>query len=68
MSRSGDVGRQGGGTGKAIELWVVEGWLYFILLGAFVGAVIGILSMFATNFSLRRLVFLFFSIALPYAH
>lgn len=56
MFRSGDVGRQGGGTGKAIELWVVEGWLYFILLGAFVGAIIGILSMFATNFSLRRLV------------
>ncbi|PSN61321.1 hypothetical protein BS50DRAFT_158310 [Corynespora cassiicola Philippines] len=54
MARAGDVGRLGGGTGKAMELWIVEGWLYFILLGAIVGAVCGIASMYAVNFSLRR--------------
>ena len=55
--RSGDVGRLGGDAGKAIELWVVEGWLYFILLGAVMGVVIGIASMFAVTFTLRRSVF-----------
>lgn len=53
-ARSGDVGRLGGDAGKAIETWVVEGWLYFILLGAVIGAVIGIASMSAITFTLRR--------------
>ena len=48
--------RQGGGAGKAVELWLVEGWLYFILLGAVVGAVVGIASMYAVSFTLRRFV------------
>ncbi|KAH7134876.1 Na(+)/H(+) antiporter 1 [Dendryphion nanum] len=52
--RAGAVNRQGGGAGKAVELWLVEGWLYFILLGAVVGAVVGIASMYAVSFSLRR--------------
>jgi NhaP-type Na+/H+ or K+/H+ antiporter len=52
--RAGEVGRQGGGTGQAMELWIVEGWLYFILLGAIVGAVAGLLSMYAVSYSLRR--------------
>ncbi|KAJ4291678.1 hypothetical protein N0V90_009573 [Kalmusia sp. IMI 367209] len=47
MARAGDVGRQGGGTGKAVELWVVEGWLYFILLGAVVGVVIGLTCIYS---------------------
>jgi NhaP-type Na+/H+ or K+/H+ antiporter len=55
-ARSGDVGRLGGDAGKAIETWVVEGWLYFILLGAVIGAVIGIASMSAITFTLRRFV------------
>lgn len=54
--RTGDVGRQGGGTSKAIEQWFVEGWLYFILVGAIFGAVIGVMSMFAASFTLRRFV------------
>lgn len=52
--RAADVGRLGGGAGKAIEVWVVEGWLYFILLGAIVGAVVGIMSMSAVTFTLKR--------------
>lgn len=55
-SRAEEVGRLGGGVGEAIESWVVEGWLYFILLGAVVGAVLGITSMFAVTFTLKRLV------------
>lgn len=56
MSRAGDVGRLGGGAGQAVEIWIVEGWLYFILTGAIVGAVCGILSMYAVNFSLKKYV------------
>ena len=55
-SRSADVGRLGGGAGKAVEIWIVEGWLYFILIGAIVGAVLGIASMYAVTFTLRRSV------------
>ncbi|KAF2730780.1 Na(+)/H(+) antiporter 1 [Polyplosphaeria fusca] len=54
MVRAGDVGRLGGGTGKAMELWLVEGWLYFILLGAVVGGVLGYASLHAVRLSLRR--------------
>ncbi|OAG09495.1 uncharacterized protein CC84DRAFT_1137206 [Paraphaeosphaeria sporulosa] len=53
-SRAADVGRLGGGAGQAVEIWIVEGWLYFILLGAVVGAVLGIASMFAVSFTLKR--------------
>jgi hypothetical protein len=54
MTRAGDVGRLGGGAGQAVEIWIVEGWLYFILTGAIVGAVMGVISMYAVNFSLKR--------------
>lgn len=54
MARAGDVGRLGGGAGRAVEIWIVEGWLYFILTGAIVGIVCGIGSMYAVNFSLKR--------------
>lgn len=54
VRRSGDIGRLGGGAGQAMENWVVEGWLYFILLGAVVGAVLGIASMYAVTFTLKR--------------
>lgn len=55
-SRAADVGRLGGGAGQAIETWIVEGWLHFILLGVVVGAVLGIASMYAATFTLRRFV------------
>ncbi|KAF1916958.1 Sodium/hydrogen exchanger family-domain-containing protein [Ampelomyces quisqualis] len=54
MARAGDVGRLGGGAGKAVEIWIVEGWLYFILVGAITGAVCGVISMYAVNYSLKR--------------
>lgn len=48
------VGRLGGGVGKAVEVWVVESWLYFILVGAIVGAVCGVSSMYAVHYALKR--------------
>jgi hypothetical protein len=54
MMRAGDVGRLGGGAGQAVEIWIVEGWLYFILTGAIVGAVMGVISMYTVNYSLKR--------------
>lgn len=56
FARAADVGRLGGGAGQAVEIWIVEGWLYFILLGAVVGAVLGIASMYAVTFTLKRFV------------
>jgi sodium/hydrogen antiporter len=56
MPRAGDIGRLGGGAGQAIEIWIVEGWLYFILVGAIVGAVCGIASMYAIKLSLKKSV------------
>lgn len=56
--RAADVGRLGGGAGRAVEIWIVGGWLYFILLGTVVGTVLGIASMFAVTFTLKRFVLL----------
>ncbi|KAH8698089.1 Sodium/hydrogen exchanger family-domain-containing protein [Phaeosphaeriaceae sp. PMI808] len=52
--RAGEVGRLGGGAGQAVETWIVEGWLYFVLTGAIVGAVAGTISMYAVNYALKR--------------
>ncbi|THC92941.1 hypothetical protein EYZ11_007584 [Aspergillus tanneri] len=54
MARSGDIGRQGGGVGTAISNWVVETWLYYVVLGVVYGAVLGYATMHALRFSLRR--------------
>lgn len=61
VTRSADVGRLGGGAGKAIETWIVDGWLYFILVGAIVGAVLGVAGMYAVTFTLRRSVLRIYS-------
>jgi NhaP-type Na+/H+ or K+/H+ antiporter len=53
-TRAAGVGRLGGGAGQAVEIWIVEGWLYFILLGAVVGAILGIASMYAVDFTLKK--------------
>jgi sodium/hydrogen antiporter len=56
MARAGPVGRLGGGPGKAMELWLLETWLYFFLVGAIVGVVLGVASMYVIRFTLRRFV------------
>lgn len=54
LKRSADIGRLGGGIPKAMEQWVVEGWLYIIIMSAVIGIVIGYGSMIAIKFGLRR--------------
>lgn len=48
------VGRLGGGIPKALEQWLVEGWLYIILMSVAIGALIGFGSLSAIKFGLRR--------------
>jgi NhaP-type Na+/H+ or K+/H+ antiporter len=38
----------------AMEQWIVEGWLYIILMSVAIGALVGVGSMFAIKFSLRK--------------
>ncbi|CAI6327701.1 unnamed protein product [Periconia digitata] len=54
LKRAGDVGRLGGGIPKAIEQWFVEGWFYFILMSIAIGVIVGVFSLFAIKFGLRR--------------
>ncbi|KAH5028620.1 hypothetical protein HBI81_126000 [Parastagonospora nodorum] len=56
LKRSGEagIGRLGGGLPKAMEQWVVEGWLYIIAMAVAIGVIIGVGSLFAIKFGLRR--------------
>lgn len=49
-----DVGRLGGGVGRALKHWFVEGLMYMIVLGAAYGAVVGYFSRKLLTMSLRR--------------
>ncbi|RMJ19975.1 hypothetical protein CDV36_000417 [Fusarium kuroshium] len=53
MARSEDVGRLGGGVGEAMKNWVVETWLYMILLSVAYGVLIGYGSCKGIRFALR---------------
>lgn len=48
------VGRLGGGITKAMEQWIVEGWLYIIIMSVIIGVIIGWASLIAIRFGLRR--------------
>lgn len=48
------VGRLGGGVGRAMQEWFVEGWLYIVLMSVAIGIVLGYGSMYAIRFSLRK--------------
>ena len=54
LSRSDDVGRLGGGVGEAMKQWVLETWLYVVLLSVVYGAVVGYGASLAFKFALRR--------------
>ncbi|KAE8159214.1 Na(+)/H(+) antiporter 1 [Aspergillus tamarii] len=54
VERSGEIGRQGGGVGKALEMWVIETWLYYVAMGVVYGAVVGYGSLHGLRFALRR--------------
>ncbi|KAL5357447.1 Sodium/hydrogen exchanger family-domain-containing protein [Aspergillus floccosus] len=49
-----DVGRLGGGAGRALKHWVVEGVLYMIVLGAAYGATVGFVCRKFLGVALRR--------------
>lgn len=54
LKREEDIGRLGGGVPKAIEQWLVEGWLYIILMSIVIGVIVGYVSMFVIKFVLNK--------------
>lgn len=58
MSRSDEVGRLGGGVGEAMKQWFLETWLYIVLLSVVYGVAVGLGSMYAFKFALKRSVLL----------
>ncbi|KAF9870207.1 sodium/hydrogen exchanger family protein [Colletotrichum karsti] len=47
MPRAGDVVRQGGGVGIALLNWLLETWLYFVLMSIVYGVLVGTLIRYA---------------------
>jgi NhaP-type Na+/H+ or K+/H+ antiporter len=54
LARAGDVGRMGGGTGEAIKYWFLETWLYYVLMSAVYGAIVGFGACHAIKFGLKK--------------
>lgn len=54
VARSGDVGHMHGGLGKAMEMWFVETWAYYIILGVVYGVTLGYTSMHLLRYTLRK--------------
>ncbi|KAH7233076.1 Cation/H+ exchanger [Fusarium tricinctum] len=53
MARAGEVGRLGGGVGVALTQWLVETWMYTIVLSIAYGAVVGYGSCKIVRLALR---------------
>lgn len=56
VARNGEIGRLGGGVGVAMRNWLVETWLYQILMSIVIGAMVGFAAQYALKFALRRYV------------
>lgn len=54
MARAEDVTRQGGGPGIAIKNWFLETWLYFVILSAVYGVIVGTISRYSISYALRK--------------
>lgn len=54
LPRAGDIGRQGGGVGIALQNWFLETWLYFVLMSIAYGIIFGTLIRYALKFSVKR--------------
>ncbi|OHW99949.1 sodium hydrogen exchanger family protein [Colletotrichum incanum] len=54
LPRAGDVARQGGGVGIALQNWFLETWLYFVLMSIAYGVIVGTLIRFALKYSVRK--------------
>ncbi|TDZ53660.1 putative Na(+)/H(+) antiporter [Colletotrichum trifolii] len=50
----GDVARQGGGVGIALQNWFLETWLYFVVMSIAYGVILGTLIRFALKYSVRK--------------
>lgn len=53
-ARSEAVGRLGGGPGEAIKQWVIETWLYIVLMSVAYGIVVGFAACKGIRFALKR--------------
>jgi NhaP-type Na+/H+ or K+/H+ antiporter len=53
-ARAEDVGRLGGGVGKALEVWAIETWLYVVLMSIVYGAVCGYGSCKIMKYALKK--------------
>ncbi|KAH6962609.1 Sodium/hydrogen exchanger family protein [Ilyonectria sp. MPI-CAGE-AT-0026] len=54
LVRSEEVGRLGGGVYEALKNWLLETWLYIVLLSVVYGAVVGYGACKAIRFALRK--------------
>ncbi|KAK7959259.1 uncharacterized protein PG986_004113 [Apiospora aurea] len=54
VKRAGDVGRLDGGLGQAMIDWVVETWLYVVIMAVPYGALVGFSAGKAIKFFLKR--------------
>ncbi|KAK1624873.1 sodium/hydrogen exchanger family protein [Colletotrichum phormii] len=54
LPRAGDVARQGGGVGVALLNWLLETWLYFVLMSIAYGVIVGTLIRLALRYSVRK--------------
>lgn len=54
IARSGEVGRLGGGVEYALINWVVNTWLYIVLMSVVIGACVGLAAQYALKFALRK--------------
>ena len=54
VKRSGDVDRGTGGPMKALGMWFLETWIYFVLMSIVYGAIVGFAGGRAIKYALRR--------------
>lgn len=54
MAREEDVTRQGGGPAEALKNWFLETWLYFVIMSAVYGVIVGTAARYAIKYALRR--------------
>ncbi|KAJ4189936.1 hypothetical protein NW759_016753 [Fusarium solani] len=54
VARSEEVGRLGGGVGEALKSWVLETWLYVVIMSVFYGAIVGYGACKGIRFALKK--------------
>ncbi|KAI9158104.1 putative Na(+)/H(+) antiporter [Paramyrothecium foliicola] len=54
VGRAEGVGRLGGGVGIALANWAVGTWIYFVLMSAIIGALVGLTAQYALKLALRK--------------